>query len=767
MAGLSSTQEVLVRLYMLGGPQYRAEMVKAGLATKELAGANASLGKAMDTANKRSFIQNQLLFTARRALFYTTLGAIGLTGEVIKMGFAYNNAMQSARVALETTIKPTSVLTGELQKLFNIAAGTPFQVKDITVAFRQMYIGFKPFHVSLDTLNQTILAITNNLSATGKVTPASLQRVSTALTHMANVGHLTGQAVLQLARDGLQLQPALQKELGLTGDQLTNIGKAGIPARDVLMALIKYSQSTPGIANAAFRQANMTLGGSFTSLKDYISQASGTALGGPSGSSGIFGGIQKDIIGVNKQLQAMAVAGKPITLLDIAKAMDTQLSPNTHIIINLFVMFNTAVKTVVISLGLLFKAVQLILWPFDQVASLFGANLAVAKVLGIALGILGTVIIIGTGLWATYRGVADTVKLALYGVRGAIFAVTAAMKIQDGLLGGEAGAGLLGKWRAWANLQKVTKITQTESGIILPTAQVKSTAANTGAFAMLSRGLFKTKDIVAASSFGAALGRISAVFKAGGFKLAFAQMTTELGALIPVLIVAAGAVWSFTVALLANPITWIVIGIVLLIGALVLLYRKWQWFHDLVNRSAWTIEKYWQIFLAGIPVVGWFILASVELVKHWGDVVNIFYEVVNAIKSVVNWIKKIPTHVPFLSGIISTLVTGPLKSVGNAFGNAGALAHWLTTSNVHATRAAGGFTFGGGNVLDGEQGPEIVNLPGGSNVIPNNRLGSVQSLGLGGQNGNSGQPIVVQVMLDRKVLAEGVARANQDYAARR
>lgn len=41
--------------------------------------------------------------------------------------------------------------------------------------------------------------------------------------------------------------------------------------------------------------------------------------------------------------------------------------------------------------------------------------------------------------------------------------------------------------------------------------------------------------------------------------------------------------WSFTAALLANPVTWIVIGIVALIAALVLLYNKCEWFHNGVN----------------------------------------------------------------------------------------------------------------------------------------------------------------------------------------
>ena len=43
------------------------------------------------------------------------------------------------------------------------------------------------------------------------------------------------------------------------------------------------------------------------------------------------------------------------------------------------------------------------------------------------------------------------------------------------------------------------------------------------------------------------------------------------------------SVWSFTAALLANPVTWVVIGIVALIAAIVLLYNKCEWFRNLVN----------------------------------------------------------------------------------------------------------------------------------------------------------------------------------------
>jgi len=63
------------------------------------------------------------------------------------------------------------------------------------------------------------------------------------------------------------------------------------------------------------------------------------------------------------------------------------------------------------------------------------------------------------------------------------------------------------------------------------------------------------------------------------FKMLKAGFLLVKGALTPLI----GSVWSFTAALLANPVTWVVIGIVALIAAIVLLYNKCEWFRNLVN----------------------------------------------------------------------------------------------------------------------------------------------------------------------------------------
>lgn len=63
------------------------------------------------------------------------------------------------------------------------------------------------------------------------------------------------------------------------------------------------------------------------------------------------------------------------------------------------------------------------------------------------------------------------------------------------------------------------------------------------------------------------------------FKILKAGFGIARAALSPLI----GSVWSFTAALLANPVTWVVVGIVALIAAIVLLYNKCEWFRNLVN----------------------------------------------------------------------------------------------------------------------------------------------------------------------------------------
>lgn len=148
------------------------------------------------------------------------------------------------------------------------------------------------------------------------------------------------------------------------------------------------------------------------------------------------------------------------------------------------------------------------------------------------------------------------------------------------------------------------------------------------------------------------------------------------------------SVWSFTSALLANPITWVVVGIVALIAALVLLWQNWDsvvafikglwdgFVNGIINGFNWIIDKItnmpagFQVLLAAIfPIIG----VPLLIYNNWESIVAFFTNVFNGAKTAVtngiNNIKSFISGVPAWfrqSGakIITTFVEG-IKSMIN------------------------------------------------------------------------------------------------------
>lgn len=89
------------------------------------------------------------------------------------------------------------------------------------------------------------------------------------------------------------------------------------------------------------------------------------------------------------------------------------------------------------------------------------------------------------------------------------------------------------------------------------------------------------------------------------------------------------AVWSFTTALLANPITWIVLGIGALIGILYLLGVRWDDVKNIVGNVVGWIRDRWT------DLMGWF-----AGIPDWFG--RIFSSIGNAIsgafRGVINWV---------------------------------------------------------------------------------------------------------------------------------
>lgn len=88
------------------------------------------------------------------------------------------------------------------------------------------------------------------------------------------------------------------------------------------------------------------------------------------------------------------------------------------------------------------------------------------------------------------------------------------------------------------------------------------------------------------------------VFAAGWSKYLWMMRASIMAGLVPSLTAAAGAVWAFTAALLANPITWVVVAVVALGAAAYQVYKNWEplkeFFVELWDSIVGAFKRAWE-----------------------------------------------------------------------------------------------------------------------------------------------------------------------------
>lgn len=258
-----------------------------------------------------------------------------------------------------------------------------------------------------------------------------------------------------------------------------------------------------------------------------------------------------------------------------------------------------------------------------------------------------------------------------------------------------------------------------------------------------------------------------------------------LGALAPAIWAAITATWAFTVALLANPVTWIVLGIGLLVAAIVALAMNWdtvtKWIGDVWNTFVQWIGDGWNAIAAFFTdtwnnIANFFTTAVTNVVNfvrdYWGLILSFFIGplglviqyVVNNWSSIVSFFQTSLNNIgrffgdvfnnigstvrnifqgisDFIAGVfngIVGLVRGPINAI---IGLLNGMINGLNKIKINVPDwvpllggktlgfnianipmlANGGTVTGSGTVLVGERGPELLNLPGGASVVPLDR----------------------------------------------
>jgi hypothetical protein len=212
---------------------------------------------------------------------------------------------------------------------------------------------------------------------------------------------------------------------------------------------------------------------------------------------------------------------------------------------------------------------------------------------------------------------------------------------------------------------------------------------------------------------------------------------------------------AFNAALLLIPL-----AIIAIVAGVVILYKKWKWFHDAVNNTFDWIKTHWQLARHDPSRANRSRrrLDRKELRQDQAAVEAVW----STIKSVFGKVKGFIANV-FSGGFVSQIGRGIADWINahTPFGDeikAGPLHFRLPAL------AAGGVIRASGAALVGEQGPEIVSLPRGATVWP---TPAVQAMGANAPGGGAGQTIVTKVYLDRRQIAEAVGTYASDRIARR
>ena len=817
---------------LLGGPQYKAAMVEAGAATGLLTKEQQKLAVTQAENAKRSWAHNQAMFTARRFAFYGTLGMAAAGFEALRMGFRYNSAMQTASIALQPVIHGHQALQKEMGSLFDMAAASPFQFKDLTTSFRTMYAQMHPFGYGVGQINTTLQNLINSLAYAGKTSPQNLTRITTALSHMIAAGRPMGQMITNLARDNVPIYAALATQFNLSAQQIAHIGTSGLTSAQVVQALNKYLETTPGYIDAAVRQTK-SLSGAWTTFKDFLSQGVGGAEGG------IFSGLTKDLVGVNQRIFDMTKTGggfhRTVTLTDFVNAIDQQLTPKTHVVLNLFILLSTTLKTILgIFMGI-YWVIQQISNVIGMIPGFKGGSGLGFRVMGVALGIFIVGLLAAVAIVKSLVLAFDLLKLAMLPIKALFFGIQIA-----GDIGGIAK--VLGTSADVAKYGGVTRLLKAWSEYSFAT-DAEGALISSGPLAKLGRTIFKKGGLVpnmveAFSGLSTLVGTgilgitkkifgdpeeiggianslksIGATFKDEGFIAGIKSMRSAFGDLVgaignaiaafgtliwTTLKDAATAIWSFvsiqmkalwsaitttataiyealipalldligveTIADILNPLMWVALGVAA-IATLGVLYWRWKAFHDAVNATFNFFRQHWipalviMLTLFGfitVPILLWAGIGY-AIYKAWGPFLDLVHTLWGYFKDIIGWLKG-----P-LGGILG-FIQHPLGTTEHALHAIGFGATTRgPTTNVHVLPGMLPYH------RVGAQDRRAISRHGGvygatGQLIQN--AGAVSPLNSSAY-GQPGNDINVNLVVDRQILAKAVARANQDYAARK
>ena len=270
---MGANERLTIVARLQGANQIAREAYKAAQSIRATGKAAKELDKELDHVQKRTFLFNQAMFTARRVLYGLTVGAGAAGTALAALGIKFNATMEQGQVGMEFMLGSASQASDEMAALLKLSRETIFDLPHITEAGRRLLgMGF-----DAQKTNEYIMAMSENMAVMGQ--PAdTMDRIITAFGQIRSRGKLAGQEMLQLVNAQVPVYEILREELKLTGSELANISDTGIDAATALDALARGMTRKFGGANAAMLN---TVNGQWQKFKENTQIIMGAVMMAP------------------------------------------------------------------------------------------------------------------------------------------------------------------------------------------------------------------------------------------------------------------------------------------------------------------------------------------------------------------------------------------------------------------------------------------------------------------------------------------------------
>ena len=181
----------------------------------------------------------------------------------------YNAELEQTRVAFTSMLGSATQANAMIANLQKFAAETPFEMPGVRDAAQQLLA----FGYDTEEIIPTLTALGNAASGLGRGQDG-FNHLAFVFGQIRTTGKLMGQDVMQLAQLGVPVKDILAKNLGLTKDELANIGEVGIDADVAIKALIDgMNERFPEM----MKKQSETFEGVLSNIKDNIGQTFGLA----------------------------------------------------------------------------------------------------------------------------------------------------------------------------------------------------------------------------------------------------------------------------------------------------------------------------------------------------------------------------------------------------------------------------------------------------------------------------------------------------------